>query len=268
MEKRRSWIGWMVAAAVILTCSMAAPVFAEESGPSASCAVLFSNHYIWRGQELSRDSLVIEPSITTSYKGFSANLWSNVDLDPYSSDPAADTEAKLNETDITLSYAHDFGSAGLEVGYIYYGLSGIPDTQEIYAGISANVLLSPSLKVYKDIGHGEAWYLLLGISHEFKFSDSVALDLGASISYLTSDSEDDYPEIDDNGNPTGGKFSGLHDGVVSASLPISVAKYFTVSPTVSYTFPLSTDAKNEMKWRSLEGDESFLMVGLNMDMSF
>ena len=261
-------MAWAMAVSAVLACCLAGMVFADEKGPTAELSVLTASHYIWRGQELSRDSLVVEPGVTVGYKGFSANLWSNLDTDPYTSAPGEESEVTLNETDLTLSYAQDLGPVSLEAGYIYYGLDGIPDTQEVYAGVTANVLLSPSLKVYKDVGRYPSWYFLLGVSHSFAFNDAVSLELSGSVSYLASDSEDDYPEINDDQIPTGGKFSGLHDGVVTASLPIAFAKYFTVSPAVSYTFPLGSDAENEMQWRSKTGDSSFFTAGLNLSMAF
>ena len=39
--------------------------------------------YIWRGQELSRRGVVLQPSIMMSYRDFAASLWGNLDTDPY-----------------------------------------------------------------------------------------------------------------------------------------------------------------------------------------
>lgn len=41
------------------------------------------NRYIFRGYELSSKSIVIQPSITVSYKGFSAIYWGNIDSDEH-----------------------------------------------------------------------------------------------------------------------------------------------------------------------------------------
>jgi hypothetical protein len=56
-----------------------ANLWAEEESPSASADVAILSKYVWRGQELSRDSIVIQPSMTISYKGFSGNLWGNAE---------------------------------------------------------------------------------------------------------------------------------------------------------------------------------------------
>ena len=45
--------------------------FADEGDFSASADLSVMSKYIWRGFEFSDDSIVIQPSITVSYKGFS-----------------------------------------------------------------------------------------------------------------------------------------------------------------------------------------------------
>ena len=54
---------------------------AEEEAPSADLSVSLSSKYVWRGYELSKDSVVIQPSLTVGYKGFAANFWGNLDTD-------------------------------------------------------------------------------------------------------------------------------------------------------------------------------------------
>ena len=73
--------------AVALTALVATLVWILPAGAegeaSADFTVAALSQYIWRGQELSRDSVVIQPSATVSHSGFSANLWGNLDMDPY-----------------------------------------------------------------------------------------------------------------------------------------------------------------------------------------
>ena len=95
------------------------------------------------------------------------------------------------------------------------------------------------------------------------------MELAGSVSYLMSDDKDDYPEYNDQAVATNNKFDNFHDGVISASLPISVGKYFTITPSASYVFPLTTDAQNEMKGRSQNtDDDSFFYGGATVSMAF
>ncbi len=259
--------------ALALTVITILPAVAEEEKPSADLSVAVLSDYIWRGQELSRDSAVIQPSMTISYQDFSANLWGNLDTDPYTS--TGDNQSNWNETDFTLSYGKGFGLLGVEVGYIYYGLEGVDtDSQEVFLSLGLDTLLSPALTVYRDFDTYEHWYFLLAISHSFEITEAVSLELSASASYLESLDADTYPEIDSSGAATNDEFSHFHDGVISASLPIAVAKYITVTPSLSYTFALSGDASDEMEWRSAgfrgktSGDDNFVYGGVTVSVAF
>ncbi|MGQ9744912.1 MAG: hypothetical protein ACUVQV_02745 [Dissulfurimicrobium sp.] len=42
----------------------------KEERPTVSLSVGLMSQYIWRGQELSHDSMVMESSMTIGYKGF------------------------------------------------------------------------------------------------------------------------------------------------------------------------------------------------------
>ena len=231
------------------------PAAPAEDRPTGSLSVSALSKYVWRGYENTKDSIVVQPSLTVGYKGFSVNIWGNIDTRPYSTTNAS-YSSTWTETDLTLSYTKTFGILTAGVGYIYYGL-GAPnagaakplDSEEVFITLGLNTLLTPTLTAYKEIDHYHQYYFLLGISHTFEFNKTVSLQLGASASYLLSDDASTYPKYNDNYQPTNDKFSNFHDGVLTASLPINVAKYLTVAPTVSYSFPLSNDAKDEIKAR-------------------
>ena len=251
-----------IVAALIVTASFTLPASAEEEAPSADLSVAVLSAYIWRGLELSNDSIVIQPSMTVGYKGFSANLWGNLDTNPHEN--LGGGTNNWNETDFTLAYGKDFGSLSSELGYIYYALNGeedIDDSQELYLSLGLDTVLSPTLTIYREFAHYPGWYILLGISHAFELKDNISLELAGSVSYLAGDEEDDYPEIDDHGEPTGDEFNNLHDGTISASLPIAVTEYVTVTPSITYVFPLSSDAEYRMEALSVEGDEKDFFYG-------
>jgi hypothetical protein len=85
---------------------------------------------------------------------------------------------------------------------------------------------------------------------------------------LLSKDDEAYPEIDDD-VVTDDEFENFHDDVISASLPITVGEYMTITPTLSYTFPLSGDASDEMEWRSKKGDDdNFIYGGVIVSLAF
>jgi uncharacterized protein (TIGR02001 family) len=268
MKRQRSMRSRLLSMVMALAMGLVwvVPTLAQEETPSADASVSVLSAYIWRGQELSKDSMVIQPSMTMGYKGFSANLWGNLDTDLHEN-LGVETN-NWNETDLTLAYGKDFGSVSSELGYIYYALDGADDSQELYLSLGMDTFLAPTLTIYREFAHSPSWYILLGVSHAFELKDNISLELAGSVSYLESDDADAYPEID-KGGPTGDEYSGLHDGTISASLPMTVTKYVTVTPSIGYVFPLSSDAEDEMEWRSVEGDENdFFYGGITASFAF
>lgn len=240
-------------------------VKAEEEKPEASADVGVFSKYVWRGYELSDDSVVIQPSVTVGYKGFGINLWGNLDTDVnHNSD-----ESQFNETDMTLSYDRSFGSVSLGVGYIYYGLDGIDDSEELYLSISYDTLLSPTLTVYREISHLPAWYLSFGVSHSFDLPKEITLDLAGSVGYYYYENADDGHEFDSNLVATTEEYRNFHNGLVSAGLTIPLNKYFTLTPMVAYSFPLSTKADDHIAATSTISDDSdYFYGGVTASLSF
>ena len=149
----------------------AAPVVEEEK-PTTDFTVSALSAYIWRGQQQTKDSMVIQPSATVGYKGFTANLWGNLDTNPYSTTDAS-YSSTWTETDLTLSYSKAFGPVTAGLGYIYYGLNAPNagaadplDSQELFISLAGNVLLTPTLTIYKEIDHyHQMVFPLRGVPH-------------------------------------------------------------------------------------------------------
>ena len=255
-----------VTATALLLAGTSALALAEEAEtPSGDLSVALLSKYVWRGYELSKDSAVIQPSITVSYQDVSFNLWGNLDTDV---DGDNRHEGQFNETDMTFSYDKSFGMVGLGVGYIYYALDGIDDSQEIYLSVGLDTLLSPSLTVYREIAHTPAWYLSLGISHSIELPKKITLDLAGSVGYYASD-DDSFVKVDDNLNPTTDKYNAFHDGLISVGLTIPVGEYFSVVPMIAYSFPLSDDAKNLIRYtNAFSNDSDYVYGGVTVNISF
>jgi Bacterial protein of unknown function (Gcw_chp) len=66
------------------------------------------SQYVWRGIALSKNSVVLQPSVTGTYKGFSFNSWSNIDTNernPYGHNKHRGFVG--NEMDLTASYTRE-----------------------------------------------------------------------------------------------------------------------------------------------------------------
>jgi uncharacterized protein (TIGR02001 family) len=247
----------MIAASVVAVSLLgfgASTVLAEEEAPSAEASVAFLSKYVWRGYELSDDSLVIQPSLTASYKGFSANLWGNLDTSYNEEDyygPGMPFDSNLwNETDFTLSYDGAYEKLGYGVGWIYYSVVG-SDTQEFYGTLSYDMLLAPTFKIYYDTdGFAGDWYANLGFGHSFMITDKYSLDLGLSFGY--TDNSD---------------WSGFSDGLLSASMSFPIGKYIAITPEIYWSFALSDDASDAFK-EGPSGDDNFVYGGVSASFSF
>ena len=236
----------------------------EEPKPYSSASVAFLSQYIWRGYELSKDSIVIQPSLTLGYQGFEANVWGNLDTkDKY----LRTDKTNWNETDLTLSYTYDTGPVKLTGGFIHYALDSAEDSQELFLKIAGNVLLSPTLSIYREIAAYQGWYLNLGVSHSINLTKEITLDMGAAVGYQISDT-DKIVKFNSNLQPTTDKHVALHDGLVSVGLTIPFGKYFALKPQVAYSMPLSDDAKNRIKGTSLSNKDSFFFGGIALTASF
>jgi hypothetical protein len=235
------------------------PVQAEEAEkPTAGLDIGAFSQYIWRGLELSRDSLVIQPSATIGYKGVSLNVWGNLDTDN-----DAYGGGKYNETDLTLSYSKTLGLVKLTGGYLYYGLDALTDSQEVFGSVTLNTILSPTLSVYREIAHLPAWYVSVGVSHSQELVDKITLDLAASAGFYYSD-DSSFTEAN---NPNE-KYQQIHNGLVSVGFTIPFADYFAVKPTIAYSFPLSDKAEEYIESVSLSDESSFIYGGVTVSMAF
>lgn len=255
----------VIAAAFLMLSTNAPAVGAEEAEkPSGSMSVAMLSKYVWRGYELSKDSIVVQPSITASYMGFGINLWGNLDTDQ-DMDLFGEEGANWNETDLTLSYGGKAGMVTYGGGYIYYGLEGIDDTQELYGSVGLDTLLAPTLTVYRDIDAFPGWYTTLGVSHSFQVTESMSLALAGQVSYLSADDAETLADPDDPNS----EYSDFHDGKLSATLNIPITEEISVAPTVSYSFALSDAASDIIKAGSAGGDDdNFIFGGVALNMAF
>ncbi len=272
--KRMTRTAQLLSATALTVGLLAAPcAFAAETEdkPTANLTVGTFSQYIWRGWELSNDSIVIEPSMTVSYKGVSVNLWGNLDTNLYRQN-SDDGTNEWTETDLTLSYDGTVEKIKYGGGYIYYGLDSVTDSQEVYVYFGLATLLNPKLTVCRDIDAMPGWYITAEVSHSLPISGDVTLDLGARAAYHSVDGAGHRSEIK-NSAPSTEAYSAFHDGLLSAAVNIPINKYFSVKPALYYSFPLSGEAKDLLEYENsqvngMEKESSFLFGGVSVSLAF
>jgi hypothetical protein len=237
-----------IAVLILLSTAVNASAEDEEGGLSVSADAGIFSKYIWRGYDYS-DNIVVQPSLTLDYKGFSLNAWANIDTDP-------DDGKKWNETDWTLSYETSTGPLSLGAGYIYYDPRDADDTSEIYIYAGYETLLSPTLTIYKDIDLTPGYYFNLGLSHSIEITEDISMDFSGGLGYYISHNDSIIEEAAQK------RYKGFQDGLISASMNIPVSKSLTVSPSISHSFALSKKA------RVLLGASSNTFGGITLTYSF
>ena len=265
-------IAFSLGLAMLLTVcpALAQEKTAEEKTPaerpSFNFSVDFLSQYVWRGYALSNRSLVIQPSITVSYKGFSANVWGNFDTDE-NNEFRPDGQANWNETDLTISYSHKiYKVLSATVGGIYYALDNADDSLEVYGGLTADLpWLTAKVTVYREVLHYPGWWFQFDISRSFPLPwYETSLDLGAGLIFQVSDDAGAFP---DPGDPLHA-FAGPLSGYLSAALNIPVHKYITVTPKFGYWFPLGNKASDCIRGLSWDQKSNHVYGGLSVSFHF
>ncbi|MBU1052368.1 MAG: hypothetical protein KKC46_00885 [Proteobacteria bacterium] len=256
--------------------------YAEEDVVSGSASVGIFNKYVFRGYELSKDSAIIQPALEASYKGFSMAMWGNIDTNENATQsfaPDIDSttgkkrydEVNLNETDLTLSYTYEIDKLALTGGYIFYATRYVDQTEEIFVSATYDILLSPTLAIYRDINEYSGTYINFSLSHSIPIIKEITLDLGASAGYFVGDSDYWKTYESSTSDYTGEKYKAFHDGMIMAGFTIPIAKHASIQPVVQYWFPLSKRADREIDGNSynINGKlDDTLVCGLNASIEF
>ena len=225
---------------------------AEET-LTASLSLDVLSQYIFRGVAYSADSVVLQPTLTAGYKGFSVAVWGNLD-----------TNEKLyrgremwNETDLTISYTREIiTNLNGTVGYIYYSLHNAPaDSNEFFFGLSyAFPWFTFGVTAYREFHAYPGWWIQADLSKNFKLPwYDMSVDVGASFGYLDSGPQD---------------FADFHSATLLAALNIPINKYITISPRVGVSFPLTGDGEDNIRINSWDGDGSHVFGGIRLVASF
>jgi hypothetical protein len=213
---------------------------------TGSASIAFYNRYIFRGYEIGKSGLVIQPSLSASFKGFTATLWGNLDTNERNTTSAVfanEGRKGWDETDLTLSYTVPIGKLSVTGGYIYYDLKYAEDTEEFFLTFAYDILSKPTFSIYQDVTSYPGTYMNLSFAHSFALPKDISLDLGASFGYFAGRSNYWRTFETSTMDYTGSRYKGLHDGMVKAGLTIPVTKAFSIQPSVQFWFPLSGDAK-------------------------
>jgi len=251
MLRKLSLIGCLILAQIFL----ATGVFADEENEkdwSIEIDNTFNSKYVWRGINLV-DDWVWQPSSSASYKWFTVSVWGNVELtdeNDYDS-PYGSGEGELTEVDYTVEFSHSWEKLLFAFGVIHYSFpnTGFDPTTEIYSSVGMDLVVTPSFTVYQDVDQADGTYCTLAVGKTFEnfWEPSDSIGLSADLSAAASFGSDKYNEFYFGRN----EFA-FTDALFSASLPLAIGKYFSITPMVNYTMLIDGGIRNEM-----ENDDNF-----------
>ncbi|OGV61647.1 MAG: hypothetical protein A3K19_15195 [Lentisphaerae bacterium RIFOXYB12_FULL_65_16] len=232
---KRITTGLCTVAAVVATTTFAEP--AEKAIPvDVAVTTDVLTDYAWRGQLLNDDP-VVQPGVTLSYKGLSLNVWGSVDATDIHE--VNGEEWRLQEVDYTGSYTFTpLKGLDLTGGIIEYTFPGTPydNTRELFGTVKlSEILLAPTLSVYRDIDECDGWYANLGVSHTFSITEQLGLTLGANAGWGDREYHEFY---------MGGlKKSALSDVQLASTLTYAVTDWCSVSGYLRYSDFLNHDVR-------------------------
>ncbi len=217
-------LAFVLCVGAVLPCA-----YAEDGGPlTVETTVGVYTDYMWRGFNLY-DDMSLQPSIDVSYDTGSigtlgVNGWMHISMDQ------DEEQNEFTEYDLTPYWEMSFDKLTVSAGFLFYFYpnedeENIPDTSEVFASISYDTLLSPTLKFYHDYDEFNYQYYELGLSHTFEIAElGEGFNLTPSIAIGFADSAEDVYADD----------SGLVQITYGISMEAPLGN-MTVTPGVYYT---------------------------------
>ena len=228
--------------------------YAAEAAKSNDVAftldVSYVSDYVFRGVKVSDSAL--QPSLEATYADFYAGAWHSNEISDNTPAPTvADPIPVQDETDLYVGLKHkldDTFSADVGVTrYLYNGGSQI-DSSEVYVGINANVLLSPSIYAYYDFDKEVATYIgSVGYSLPIEAIKS-SLDFSASVGFVDINGGQEY----------------LY-GVAGVAIPYKLSDTSTLTVGVDY---IANDDDNIAGVQTLGGGNDTVVAKVGLTVTF
>jgi len=251
---------FLLVAAVLLVGSWSTVAMAEAGKLSGEVGVDYASRYIWRGMDLIYDNQpAIQPRFSVAY-GITDKLtvkylfWADYRLvsgaDP--EDRGGETDNDWDEFDHVPSLIYTPNDTwSFELGYIWYYLPSIPNTQEVFAGATMALPQNhyTSLYVYYDFDkdNPDGIYVKWAIGGFQPINDYAKFIYSAGLGYMDYDHRN-----------SGDYDAGLADLPLMAGIAIDLGKGF--SATISGNYSFNVDALDDNNQN--DKDEAWLMTGL------
>jgi len=236
----------LVLAALAASVSASAQQAAKTSPLAVTLDVTYVSDYVFRGAKVADAS--IQPSVEAAYGNFYAGAWYSDAISQNNSTAAFDSEADLY-AGYNLAIDETF-SADLGVTRYTYNGGSQNDTTEVFAGVKASVLLSPSVYYYYDFDRDVSSYIA-SIGHSLPIAKlGISVDLSATFGYVQIPG-DDY------------SYWG-----VGAAIPYKLSDTAKLTAAVNYTHADSSNLSNNTGGVTLTDDQDQVVFSVGLSVGF
>ena len=223
------------------------PVFSQDVNISIEGVLDSYSQYVWRGKRWA-DGFVVQPGLTFVFgqAGPALNVWGSAALQDRSAPKQLDQADELNFTLSLDRVLTAEGGVSVSAGYTQYVFpslaAGTKHSEEFFAGIGVENVVSPSMTAFYDFGQVDAWYVSLRVMPEIPLDreGNTKLSLTAGVSFSN------YPRRNEGGQK---KFK-FHDFTALASVATRMG-FLTIRPTFGFSYGedgIITQANNSVLW--------------------
>jgi hypothetical protein len=247
----------LLVAAVLLAGAWSTSAMAEAGKLTGDVGVDYASRYIWRGIDLISDNNpAVQPRFSLTY-GITDQLsvkylfWADYRL-VSGSDRTEENDNDWDEFDHIPSLLYTLNDTwSFELGYIWYYLPSIPNTQEVYGG--ATMVLPKnhytSLYVYYDFDkdNRDGVYIKWAVGGSQPITDYAKCFYSAGLGYMDYDhrNSDDYN-------------AGFSDLPLTAGISIDLGRGLSASISYNYSFTFDALRDDGANYKN----EGWLMTGL------
>ena len=252
---------FLLVATVLLAGAWSTSAMAEAGKLTGEVGVDYASRYIWRGIDLIPDNQpAIQPRFSLTY-GITDQLsvkylfWADYRL-VSGSDRTEENDNDWDEFDHVPSLLYTLNDTwSFELGYIWYYLPSIPNTQEVYGGVTMALPHNhaASLYVYYDFDkdNRDGVYIKWAVGGSQPITDYAKCFYSAGLGYMDYDhrNSDDYN-------------AGFSDLPLTAGISIDLGKGLSASISANYSFALDALRDETNDPYDVNDDEAWLMTGL------
>ncbi len=254
--------GMMVAGEAGVTASAEAKAAAQPTvvledndamRPTFSFTLEAANRYMGGKGSISNDDWVIQPDLSVSFMGFTAGVWSCIDMTDrvgYNGEP--------EEWNYYVEWSPELEYVDLTIGYCYedYPRANEADCQKLEFAVNLKTFLSPGIEVAWDF-ENDIFEVGFNLSYDKEIGDGLVWYNSAELWWGNT-----HYNCNDNGNWAHKSHedtskNALISAVLTTGLEYSICENVTVGPYLKAGWALDHDIREDWKQDEMQNSVNF-----------